>query len=688
MKTLAFSRITRSLIIGVLCAIRMPAQQDNSARQELIESLDALARAQLQQRAQAVAKIQTRAEVEKRKDAVRRKILGLIGGLPERQKDVAVEQFGTLTGDGFRIEKLAYESLPGLWVTANLYVPTNAKGPFAAVLLAPGHEATGKQSQYSWGVNFARNRVMALAIDPLGQGERLQYFDPERKVSTIGGSTGEHGEANVPAILIGENIARYFINDSMRAIDYLITRSDVDRDRIGALGCSGGGTSTAYLAALDSRVKVAGVACYITSFQELLPSATGVQEAEQSIPHFVEQGLDFGDWVELFAPKPYAIISTTNDMFPFEGARQTYEEAKRIYGIYDSADKLQWITGPGGHGNLGPISSAILGFFLHYLNGGPAGDAALTPARTARPEDLLVTSTGQISTSIGGETVPSIVRAHAREMRAVKTASPGDIRALTASIEIPGSNPPSVHSVSNEKRNGYAVETITLRSEGADLPGVIAVPAGNTRKRAILLLTANAGDELDPLAKSGNVVMAFEPRPSPAGTEGLKSPYLGGFNLLSLRAELAGKTIVGLRIDDTIRAIDWLVSRRDIDTTSITLYGNGALGMVALHAAALDSRIRSVAVENTLANYHLATDQPLHRNISEIMIPGVLSKYDVGGLLMAIAPRPVTVINPQDAIGAIISNEEFRKMLSYAFEFKGQNIHVYARAAGEPLPLP
>jgi cephalosporin-C deacetylase-like acetyl esterase len=664
----------------------MLAQQDNSARQRLIESLDALAETQLQQRAQAVAKIQTRAEMEKRKDAVRRKILGLIGGLPERQKGVAAKRFGTLTGDGFQVERLAYESLPGLWVTANLYVPTNGNGPFAAVLLAPGHEAAGKQSQYSWGVNFARNQVMALAIDPLGQGERLQYFDPERKASTIGGSTGEHGEANVPAILIGENIARYFINDSMRAIDYLITRSDVDRNRIGALGCSGGGTSTAYLAALDNRVKVAGVACYVTSFQELLPSATGVQEAEQSIPHFIEQGLDFGDWVELFAPKPYAIISTTNDMFPFEGARQTVEEAKRIYGIYDSTDKLQWITGPGGHGNLVPISPAILGFFLHHLNGAPAGEAAFKPERPMRPQDLLVTPTGQVSTSISGETIFSIVRAHAREMRPVKAVSPEDIRALTAAAAIPASNPPFVRSVSTEERNGYSVETIFLRSEDTDLYGVIAVPVGNTPKKAILLLTKNAGDDLDRLAKSGNVAIAFEPRPSPAGAEGLRSPYLGSFNLLSLRAELTGKTIMGLRIDDTIRAIDWLVSRRDIDKTSITVYGNGALGMVALHAAALDSRIRSVVVENTLANYSLAIDQPLHRNISEIMIPGVLRKYDVGELLMAIAPRPVTVINPQDATGSIISNEEFRKILSHAF--KGQNIHVNARAADEPLGLP
>jgi hypothetical protein len=84
----------------------------------------------------------------------------------------------------------------------------------------------------------------------------------------------------------------------------------------------------------------------------------------------------------------------------------------------------------------------------------------------------------------------------------------------------------------------------------------------------------------------------------------------------------------------------------------------------------------------------MALDQPLHSNVSEIMIPGVLRRYDVGGLLMAMAPRPVTVINPHDATGAIISNEEFRKLLSYAFEFKGQNIHVNARAAGEPLRLP
>ncbi len=108
-----------------------------------------------------------------------------------------------------------------------------------------------------------------MAYDPLGQGERLQYYDPEWKASKVGNPTGEHGEANVPPLLIGDDLARYMVNDAMRGVDYLSGRKDVDAGRIGAFGCSGGGTQTAYLAALDERIKVAASAGYITSFEEV-----------------------------------------------------------------------------------------------------------------------------------------------------------------------------------------------------------------------------------------------------------------------------------------------------------------------------------------------------------------------------------------------------------------------------------
>jgi cephalosporin-C deacetylase-like acetyl esterase len=692
------SRLTRTGALAAVFAAWALAQApapDNSARQKLIETLDAIANQQLAERAEAVARIQTQADAERRKKQVRERILGLIGGLPEHRGPVAVKQFGTLTGDGFRVEKLAYESLPGLWVTANLYLPATGSGPFPAVLLAPGHEATGKQSQYSFGGNFARSGIIALAIDPLGQGERLQYFDPEKKASTIGGSTGEHGEANVPAMLLGEDVARYFVNDSMRGIDYLISRRDVNAERIGALGCSGGGTSTAYLAALDDRVKVAGIACYITSFKELLPSATGVQEAEQSIPHFIEQGLDFGDYVELFAPKPYAIISTTMDMFPFEGAKQTHEEAARIYKLYGAEDRLQWITGPGGHGNLGPISPAILGFFLHYLKGSPAGDAVFTPLRIQNAADLLCTSTGQVWTSIGGETIASIIKAHAAQILPKTHPGPAelaeDIRGLAGVIARPSNRSPVAMVSEGEQRQGYRVDKVTLQSEDGEVTAWVGIPSTAGLKPAVLMVDSQpekltshgdtTGGDFDRLAKSGKVVMALGPKPSPPGTEGSKSPYLGPFNLLSLRAFLVGKTILGMRVDDTIKAVDWLVSRGETDPNAITAYGSGAMGVVVLHAAALDSRIKKVVVENTLASYRMVLDEPLHRNVSEIVIPGVLAKYDIGDLLAAVAPRQVTVINPQDATGVVISAEQFRRATGAA------SVRVLERGAADALPL-
>ncbi len=421
------------------------------------------------------------------------------------------------------------------------------------------------------------------------------------------------------------------------------------------------------LAALDDRVKVAGVACYITSFHELLPSATGVQEAEQSIPHFIEQGLDFADYVEAFAPKPYAIISTMSDMFPFEGARQTHEEAVRFYKLYGAADKLQWITGPGGHGNLGPISPAILGFFVHYLADGPAGDATFTPLRPANAADLSVTETGQLETSLHSRSLPTIL-----DSLAPKHVKPRDvkseIRTLTAATVFPSSSPPAIEAI------------------GAS----IKIPPGAGRKPAVLILGAPSKDDVDRLVASGHIVMSLEPRPSPPGAEGLKSPYLGSFNLLSLRAFLVGKTIMGLRIDDTIRAMDYLVSQRDVDPSRIAIYGNGALGMVALHAAALDPRIKSVVAENTLTSYSMVLDQPLHRNISEIMIPGILRKYDVGDLLLSVAPRQVTMVNPQDATGAVITDQQFRKQLDYVYQSdntSNRRIRLITRGASDPLPI-
>jgi cephalosporin-C deacetylase-like acetyl esterase len=681
-------RIQSFGLAAVLCAIPLTAQAPD-ARQQLVAYLNRIAFAQLQQRAQAVAAVQTQEQAERRKSAVRAKMLELIGGLPEKRGAVPVRQFGTIDGDGFRVEKIAYQSLPGLYVTADVYVPASGPGPFPAVILTPGHEPTGKLGQYNWAANLARAGILSLAIDPMGQGERLQHFDPELGESKVGQGTGEHGMAAFSTLLIGDHVARYFINDGVRGIDYLSARKDVDPARIGAFGCSGGGTATAYLAAMDPRIKVAATACYLTSMQELLPG-TGNQEAEQSIPNFLADGFDFGDWVEMAAPIPYAIVSTEDDMFPFAGARQTFEEAKRIYGLYDAADRIQWIHGPGRHGNLGPIGGQIVSFLVRNLKPG-APEPTFGQFKPAHRDDLLSTPTGQVSTSLGGETVESINRKRAQDLIAPKrAATAADIRAITGSVAEAGA-PPSVTVIKSEARDGYRIDTIAMESEpGVTVAGLAGIPDGSAAKPALLYMDSTAKEQLarrpdfEAMVKGGRIVLLLQPRGTPGPATGVQSPLLGPFNLIALRAMMVGKSIVGLRTDDAIRAVNWLASRPDVDRSKIAVYGNGPLGVVALHAAALDSRMARVVIENSLADYALALNAPLTRNLPEIALDGVLRKYDLGGLMLAIAPRMVAVVNPVDAVGQAMHEAAARKELGYALS---ERVRLYQRSPGEPLPL-
>jgi hypothetical protein len=393
-------------------------------------------------------------------------------------------------------------------------------------------------------------------------------------------------------------------------------------------------------------------------------------------------------------------------MFPFEGARQTHDEAERIYKLYGAEDRLQWITGPGGHGNLGPISPQILAFFTKNLKGSDA-ESAFTALRVQRREDLQVTPTGQVSTSLGGESVYSLNRKWAESVMAphavlvtkadvsrLQTRLRQDIRTLTGAVLQPGASHPLVTVKSAGQHDEYQTQTISLRSDGdAEISGSVAIPkVAGVRRPAILVIGPAAEADVDSLAKAGRIVMTVDARPTPAGTESIKSPYLGIFNLISLRAFLVGKTLIGLRIDDAIRAMDWLTARGDVDPSAITIYGNGPLGMVALHAAALDSRIGRVVMENPLASYRMIVDQPVHRNVSEVVIPGVLRHYDTADLMEAVHPRPVVVIAPQDALGMALSEQEFRSALASVYQSdqklgSPQRVRFRTRSPGEPLPL-
>jgi Acetyl xylan esterase (AXE1) len=313
-----------------------------------------LAKSLLQERERKIARFSTPAEISERKTYLRTCMLQALGGLPERTP-LNAQVMGVLDRGDYKIEKIIFESQPRFYVTANLYLPQKGQPPYPGILFPLGHEL-GAKANPTWQQmlgSLAKKGYVALAWDTVGQGERVQLYDSDFGESKVFRSTTEHTIMGIQCLLAGDNLARYTVWDGMRALDYLLSRKEVDPDRIGCTGNSGGGTHTAYLAALDDRIKVAAPSCYLTSWRRLLETI-GPQDAEQTLPPWLLYGLDHADFVYAFAPKPYLILSAIRDFFSISGARETYEEAKRVYALLGAQEKLSMVEADDVHGTANP----------------------------------------------------------------------------------------------------------------------------------------------------------------------------------------------------------------------------------------------------------------------------------------------------------------------------------------------
>lgn len=230
-----------------------------------LASLDRIAQQQLDARDRAVTAIRTRADADRRRTIVGAKLNQLIGGLPTYNGPLNARITGRLQTETYTIEKVIFESLPGFYITANLYRP-NKPSRYPGILVPAGHTQEGKPETQILSANLAAKGFVALSYDPIGQGEREQTYLPQLGRALSGGGGNEHLELGARSILIGESVARYFIFDAKRAMDYLASRPDVDPDRLAVTGCSGGGAIATYVGVFDPRVKAAAPGASSTPF--------------------------------------------------------------------------------------------------------------------------------------------------------------------------------------------------------------------------------------------------------------------------------------------------------------------------------------------------------------------------------------------------------------------------------------
>jgi dienelactone hydrolase len=472
------TKITRLFLLGLIAhGIALPQQS------MLRDYLTRTALDQLAARRERVSQINSRAAFETRRKQFRDDLLGMVGGLPSERTPLNVRVTGTLDRTDYKVEKLIFESQPGVYVTANLYVPKTGTPPYPAVLHSTGHSVAAKARAFyqTLSLGLVKKGFVVLTYDPLGQGERREFFDPALQDSKVGGTTTEHQMLGLQSLLAGESIAGQMIWDGMRGIDLLASRSEVDRSRIGATGCSGGGTMTTYLAALDERIRAAAPACYITSWDDQLRADTGPQDAEQQFPDLLARGYDHADFVEAFAPKPYLICSTDQDFFPLEGARKTYEEAKRIYSLFDAGDRVKWFHEPGGHGMPVATREAIYGWMTQWLKDG-VGSVKEPALETEYEEELYATPTGQLATSFGG----SIGAFNLKRFADLSPARPvADLRSTVIALtryEASG-NALEARTRNVEQREGHHLESLVYHTgPGRYVPARMCCIWGMARK--------------------------------------------------------------------------------------------------------------------------------------------------------------------------------------------------------------
>ena len=611
MKKLACSLLALFLIGRVMLLVA----DAQGPRSPLLTDLNAVAQRQLRERAAAVAGIRDAAAAQGRQKEVRARILTLIGGLPEYRGPLNARVTKTTRRDGFAIDHVIFESLPGYFVTANLYRPDRA-GRHPAILMSMGHWDSGKAAGQLLSTNLARKGFVVLAYDPVGQGERQQAFDARIGRSLIGGATEQHFSNGAAAILMGQAVARYFIHDGMRAIDYLVSRAEVDPDRIGATGCSGGGTQTAYISALDPRVKVAAVACYMNSFQTLFAGSVG--DSEQSVPGFLAGGLDQSDYVELFAPRPWLITSTEEDFFTPAGARQVFDEAQHWYRLFDAQDRVKWVVGPGRHGTPLVVREAIYDWMIRWLADG-TGNAREEAVTLLPDHDLQVTPGGQVE----GRELYEIIR----DTPHVQPA-PGELARFAQ--ELVARNPPASRSV------------------------VIFPAAPAADKRPAVLLVQDsllADDDAEKLVAEGHVVALV----ALSGVAVDRERPRSGNWLNTTRAWLVGRNLTAIRAAEINAAVADLAQRPDVDRARITVRASGIPGVAALLAAAVNPQIGALSLDHTPHSLRAAIAAPIHTNLHDAVIPGFAVKWDLADLRDLLRPRPVTWSDPTDWMGNVVT---------------------------------
>ncbi len=595
----------------------------------------------------------TPGQVAERQSRVRAQVAASLGGLPSSDTPLDPVVTGVIERDGFQIEKVIYQSRPRHYVTANLYLPAGLAGPTGAVLFLCGHAEAAKAYPEYQAVcqRLALAGLVVLAQDPIGQGERLSYWDAATQSATVGPCCPEHDHAGAQCVPLGDYLARYFAHDAMRGLDYLCSRPEVDAARLGVTGNSGGGTQSSLLMLLDPRLAAAAPGTFIMN-RATYQRTGGAQDAEQIWPGFTAAGCDHEDIVMAMAPKPVRVLAVTDDFFPIEGARRTVQRCKRVWGLFGREECVDLVEDVSGHAYTPPLARAATAFFTRHLLGAEVvvDEARVEPLPAS---EVWCTRSGQVQGEIDGAEFAF-------------EANLGRLREATASRSAGLSAEATdwlLEQVLRDRRPCDLNPRVYLRTDWEGLPvearvwwsqeglmghSLLFRPAEAAGNAPLTLAVWDGGcsgvashaEAIRAACAAGQAVMVLDVsgtgalKPFPLNDAYPAEGFYGVIHKLSDDLVWLGDSLCALRVYDVLRALDLAAIVPRIDVGRIDLHASGKCGVYGRLAAALDGRIGGVTVTDGPRAYADWVGERLYDsdNVKALLLPGMLRWFDLPDL--------------------------------------------------------
>lgn len=667
----------------------------------LPEYLARLAAQAVKEREKALAKLTSATAIGERQAWVRSTLWKLIGGMPERSP-LNARVTGTVERDRYRVDRIVYESRPGTFIPANLYVPRAGSGPHPAVLFQSGHYWEGKAypSYQRFCQGLAQLGFVVLAFDPMGQGERIQYLDASGRGSRMPDCDSEHTMPGKQMILAGDSATRYQLWDAVRSLDYLASLPMVDGRRIASAGHSGGGTLTMLLGAADERLAAAAVSMgnaeNVAAMPFLPPGAT--DDAEQNLIGSGPLGFDRWDLFYPMAPKPMMYLPSDRDFlatYSSQYIRNGWEEFQKLKSVYqrlNHAERLAWGDTPLPHALAYDSRMAFYNWFLRWLKPGEAPVKEEPPVHAEPEEALWATESGSVVRSLGSATAFGLIQNRKVERTAAKLES-------LVKISRPAT-PAAARTIGRTRCSHVRVEALEVPS-GPDvtLPAFLLV-ADKTAVGLPVILVLDESEctrlwfhpEVDHvLGEDAPIVCAADVR----GVGVLApefSPGIAGYAAWHQQEEnfawaslILGKPLAGQRAGDILALVEALGRHPLTAGRAIRVAASGRLTVPALFAASIEPRIERLFLSGGLVSFENLMATEVYQHPFANFVPGLLNHTDLPQLAASLAPRRLTLAGAVDAAGAPVGAAALETI--YAEARRAGSLEILESPAWSPKEL-